>query len=247
MKFRDPKKESDLFSMIEHQQSVLKTVKGVNKPDEVIDWELFREELESILGYDHRGSKRGGRPPFDAVLMLKVLVFQKYYGLSGEETEFQIMDRFSFLQFFGLRTGDHVPDARTIRDFEQLLEKDGRDGTRRLFARFGELLRSESLPAKEGGIVDAGFVAAPGSATAASRTPKSSGANVPKASKRTRRKGGRRIATRAGRRRTARLTTATKTTPKWTRRASWSTAMPLRPEKAAQSGPEAGIGLPKAE
>lgn len=59
-----------------------------------MDWELFREELESVLGYDNRDPKRGGRPPFDAVLMLKVLVLQKYYGLSDEETEFQIMDRF---------------------------------------------------------------------------------------------------------------------------------------------------------
>jgi len=50
---------------------------------------------------------------------------------------------------------------RTIRDFKQLLEKDGRDGTRRLFERFGRQLQSEGLLAKEGSIVDASFVAAP--------------------------------------------------------------------------------------
>ena len=161
MRYRNPKKDSDLFSMIEHQQSVLKTVKGINKLNAVMDWELFREELESVLGYDNRDPKRGGRPPFDAVLMLKVLVLQKYYGLSDEETEFQIMDRFSFLQFLGLQAGDDVPDARTIWDFKQLLEKDGRDGTRRLFEKFGRLLRPEGLLAKEGSIVDASFVAAP--------------------------------------------------------------------------------------
>lgn len=33
----------------------------------------------------------------------EVLLLQKYYGLSDEKTEFQIMDRFSFLQFLGLR------------------------------------------------------------------------------------------------------------------------------------------------
>lgn len=140
---------------------MLKTVKGINKLNAVMDWELFREELESVLGYDNRDPKRGGRPPFDAVLMLKVLVLQKYYGLSDEETEFQIMDRFSFLQFLGLQARDDVPDARTIWDFKQLLEKDGRDGTRRLFEKFGRLLRTEGLLAKEGSIVDASFVAAP--------------------------------------------------------------------------------------
>jgi hypothetical protein len=76
MRYRNPKKESDLFSMIEHQQSVLKTAKGINKLNAVIEWELFREELEPILGYDSRDPKRGGRPPFDAVLMLKVLVLR---------------------------------------------------------------------------------------------------------------------------------------------------------------------------
>jgi len=57
-----------------------------------------------------------------------------------------------------LQNGDDVPDARTIWDFKQLLEKEGRDGTRRLFERFGEQLQSEGLLAKEGSIVDAGFV-----------------------------------------------------------------------------------------
>jgi len=60
MRYRDPKKESDLFSMIEHQQAVLKAVKGINKLNAVIDWELFREELESVLGYDNRDPRRGG-------------------------------------------------------------------------------------------------------------------------------------------------------------------------------------------
>ena len=52
MKARDPKKENDLFNMIDHQQSFIKTVKGINKLNTVIDWEIFREDLESILGYN---------------------------------------------------------------------------------------------------------------------------------------------------------------------------------------------------
>ena len=31
--------------------------------------------------------------------MLKVLVLQKYHGLSDEETKYQIINRFGFLQF----------------------------------------------------------------------------------------------------------------------------------------------------
>jgi IS5 family transposase len=71
---------------------------------------------------------KGGRPPFDPVFMLKVLVLQKYHNLSDEQTEFQIGDRFSFMQFLGLQPGDSVPDEKTIWDFKGLLGKDGRDG-----------------------------------------------------------------------------------------------------------------------
>ena len=85
MKYRNPKKDNDLFSMIEHQQEVMRAVKGINKLNAVIDWELFRGDLESLLGYDIRDPRRGRSPPFDAVLMLKVLVLQKYYGLSDDE------------------------------------------------------------------------------------------------------------------------------------------------------------------
>ena len=53
--------------------------------------------------------------------MLKVLIIQRYYNLSGEETEFQILDCFSFQRFVGLSVGDAVPDKNTIWDFKQRL------------------------------------------------------------------------------------------------------------------------------
>ncbi|MDR4485391.1 MAG: transposase, partial [Nitrospirales bacterium] len=45
------------------------------------------------------GRRAGGRPPFDAVLMFKVLVLQALYNLSDEQTEYQIRDRLSFMRF----------------------------------------------------------------------------------------------------------------------------------------------------
>ena len=161
MKYHNPKQEANLFSMLEHQREVTGTVKGINKLNAVINWELFRKDLESLLGYDKRDASKGGRPPFDPLLMLKVLVLQKYYGLSDDETEFQIKDRFSFMEFLGLQAGDSVPDAKTIRDFRQLLEKEGRCGSRKLFERFTGLLEQQRLIAREGSIVDASFVDAP--------------------------------------------------------------------------------------
>ena len=63
--------------MLKHQQELGGVTKGINRLNEVIDWELFRNELESILGYKNRDKRKGGRPPFDPVLMFKVLVLQK--------------------------------------------------------------------------------------------------------------------------------------------------------------------------
>jgi len=161
MKYFRPQQEANLFSILDHQKQLSRTPKGINRLNAVIDWELFRKEIESILGYDKRDHRKGGRPPFDPVLMLKVLVLQKFHGLSDDEAEYQIKDRFSFLEFLGLRAGDRIPDAKTIWDFKQALEKEGRDGGRRLFERFGELLEASGMVAKEGTLVDASFVDAP--------------------------------------------------------------------------------------
>ena len=173
MEYCNPKKDNDLFSMIDHQQEVMRTVKSINKLNAVIDWELFRVDLETLLADDVRDQRKGGRPPFDVVLMLKVLVLQKYYSLSDDEAELQIMDRYSFMQFLDLLPGDSVPDAKTIWDFRQSfrqslgqslgqsLEKDGRDLSRKIFERFGQLLEGQGMLAKEGSIVDVSFVAAP--------------------------------------------------------------------------------------
>ena len=50
-----------------------------------MDFELFRPELEAALAYSD-GAK-GGRPPFDPVLMFKVLVIQTANTLPDERTE----------------------------------------------------------------------------------------------------------------------------------------------------------------
>lgn len=151
----------DLFAALGHQKKVTTQVVGILKLRELIDWELFRPVLEEVTGYDTKDWTRGGRPPFDPVLMLKILVLQKYHGLSDDATEFQIKDRFSFMAFLDLRPGDQVPDANTLWDFKELIEKDGRDGSRKLFEAFHALLSAEGLLAKEGRIVDASFIEAP--------------------------------------------------------------------------------------
>ena len=61
-----------------------------------VDFELFRPELNAALSYTDR--TEGGRPPFDPVLMFKILVIQATNNLSDERAEFLINDRLSSSQ-----------------------------------------------------------------------------------------------------------------------------------------------------
>ena len=47
--------------------------------------------------------------------------------------------------FLGLNPGEAVPDARMIWNFKQALEQDGRDGARKLFERFEQMLTDRGL------------------------------------------------------------------------------------------------------
>ncbi len=121
-----------------------------------VDFELFRPELEAALNRSDRA--KGGRPPYDAVLMFKVLVLQTLYTLSDEQTEYQLRDRLSFMRFVGLARHEPVPDATTLWLFRERLVRAG--AIERLFARFDAVLREQGLLAMGGQIIDATVVQA---------------------------------------------------------------------------------------
>ena len=122
----------------------------------VVDFELFRGALDAALDRSQRA--RGGRPPYDAVLMFKVLVLQTLYTLSDDQTEYQVRDRLSFMRFLGLALEDRVPDAKTIWLFRDQLSRAG--AMERLFQRFAAVLRDAGYLAMGGQIVDATVVEA---------------------------------------------------------------------------------------
>jgi hypothetical protein len=73
----------------------------------VVAGEMFRKPLAKAL--NRPDWSQGGRPPYDAMMMFKILVLQAFYGLSDEQAEFQIMDRRTFDRFLGLLdAGDRV-------------------------------------------------------------------------------------------------------------------------------------------
>jgi IS5 family transposase len=123
----------------------------------VVDFEVFRPELERAVPRADRS--KGGRPPFDHVLMFKVLILQTRNNLSDERTEFYLRDRLTWMRFLGLGLGDAVPDANTIWTFREALTKAG--AIEHLFARFDRKLRAQGYLAMSGQLVDASLVAAP--------------------------------------------------------------------------------------
>lgn len=122
-----------------------------------VDFEMFRPALVTALA--RSTGERGGRPPFDPVMMFKVPVIQAANSLSDERAEFLINDRLSFMRFLGLGLDDRVPDARTIWLFREKLTRT--DVITGLFARFDTAPRASGYIAMSGQIVDAGLVAAP--------------------------------------------------------------------------------------
>ncbi|TXK36466.1 transposase, partial [Pontibacter qinzhouensis] len=118
-----------------------------------IDFEFFRQLLEERLYVEPNG--KGGRPVYDYVLLFKILILQRYYNLSDEQTEYQICDRLSFMRFLGLTLADDVPDSRTVWLFRERLTELGL--VEELFALFLSRLEELELVVHEGKIVDASF------------------------------------------------------------------------------------------
>jgi len=156
MKHQGKNQQTDLFAYEQRARELAGRQTALDKLAGAVDFEGFREMLEERL--DYRSGSQGGRPPYDAVRMFQIVVLQKYYGLSEEETEFQILDRFSFQRFLGLDVHDKVPDKNTVWLFKERL---GAEGVQALFAQFNARLEAQGLMGREGKIVDASFVDVP--------------------------------------------------------------------------------------
>lgn len=130
---------------------------SLERLNNAIDWEIFRPTLNKVFKKQAKGA--GGRPPYDYLLLFKVLVLQRIYNLSDDQTEYQINDRMSFMRFLGLHLGDRVPDAKTIWLFRDTLTK--ANVVRVLFDAFNKQLEEANLITRTGTIVDATFVEAP--------------------------------------------------------------------------------------
>lgn len=120
----------------------------------VINCGMFHPEQNKALRKERKSN--AGRPPYECVLLFKVIVLQRLYNLSGDQTEFHINDRISFMRFLNLGLSNKVPDAEMIWLFKDTLTNAGT--MKKLFGFFECELKGRGIINHKGTIVDATFV-----------------------------------------------------------------------------------------
>ena len=129
----------------------------LEKLNKGVNFEMFRDILQERLTKEAKGS--GGRPPYDYVMMFKIIILQRFYNLSDDQVEYQINDRMSFMRFLDLSIADDIPDSRTVWAFrEQLTDL---ELVEELFNLFLIQLDGLGLIVNNGKIIDASFVEVP--------------------------------------------------------------------------------------
>jgi len=130
-------------------------LEAINK---VVDFEMFRTALEAKLLNTNKKNNAGAMP-YDVVMLFKIMILQRYYGLGDKQIEYQIIDRTSFKNFLGLESGDKIPDEKTVWAFRERLTKIGL--VEDLYEQFRDFLESLGLIINEGQMIDASFTIAP--------------------------------------------------------------------------------------
>lgn len=122
----------------------------------LIPWQELADSIRPLFPEQ----PQGGRPFWPAVVMLKCVMLQKWYGLSDPGLEEQLRDRLSFRRFVGLSLADDAtPDETTLVRFRDRLRAHGCAST--VFEAALASLRQRGLVLREGTIVDATIVDAP--------------------------------------------------------------------------------------
>jgi IS5 family transposase len=151
-------KQAGLFDLPDHMKRLSDAGDPLETMSRVVNFGSFRPLLEASLDLTHSGPK-GGRPPYDAVKMFKVLILQAQNNLSDERMEFLIRDRLSWMRFLGFELGEATPDENTIRLYRERLTHSG--AIKRLFQDFDKQLKRSGYLAMGGQIMDATLVSAP--------------------------------------------------------------------------------------
>ena len=137
------------------KQIMLKIDKLGNRLSEVdsfINWNNFEKIVQKIR---KNTTNKGGRPSHNNISMLKALILQKWYNLSDEQLEYQLLDRVSFKQFCNLDY-NQIPDMVSIWRFREQLINNNLEN--QIWGELQNQILNLGFDVKEGHIQDATFI-----------------------------------------------------------------------------------------
>ena len=138
------------FGVVKSYERVEKLGDRLNEVDSLIDWEAFTKHFSDE--YDGPG-----RPPYESILMFKMLVLQRFYSISDEELEYQVADRISFQKFLGFPNS--IPDYSTVWRFREFLTES--DIADKVWEELHAQMKMKGIKFSEGKVQDATFIVAP--------------------------------------------------------------------------------------
>lgn len=89
---------------------------ALRRMDRIVDWRPFSEQLVTL--YRGEGGAMG-RPPYDPVVILKMLLLCYLYDMSHRRVESYVNDSLSAKWFLGLAVDEPAPDHTTLTVFKQ--------------------------------------------------------------------------------------------------------------------------------
>lgn len=148
---------TSLFASDERERKLDRIGDPLAALDAAVDFAAIADQVKALLPVVDYA--KGGRPPFSALLMVKLLVLKQLYNLSDDQVEYQALDRVTFQRFLGLKSSSRVADAKTFWAFQQTLMKVGAapviaEAVQRQLAGAGYIARN-------GQLIDATIVRAP--------------------------------------------------------------------------------------
>src|SRR3954447_12711371 len=131
-------------SIVQHRG---KKTAWLDRLDAALDWPA----LETIVAGIYAG--REGGPAYPPLTHVKLLLLQRWYGLSDEGLEAAVDDRLSFRRFAGIPLAESVPDHSSVWRFREELARRGL--AERLLAEVDRQLDARGLVLRRGTLIDA--------------------------------------------------------------------------------------------